>query len=330
METTEPCDPRLAKIAAGNELPESGSVYERITQRVIAALEAGTTPWMRPWATTDAGPRNVVTGHAYRGINVLMLWMTAASRGYTSDRWVTARWLFNEGRDLGVRLRRKPGFAEGPTGQKTTSVVYWGKIKPKDTPESEEPVTGQIFAKTYGVFNLDQLEGVPDEWIEKPVEREDLQRQGPAADYALATGASFIYGGELACYAPIPDNIRLPYLSRYIERLGDGWEAQAHYYGTVFHELTHWTGARHRLAREGIIHPRPAPRIVYAYEELIAEMGAAFLSARFGFDTIQAHANYVDSWLAALRRDNRLIVRAAAAAQRAVEYLDSLQPKEPT
>lgn len=329
---TDSVDSRIAKVAA-IEMPEGGTLYDRITQRVIAALEAGTTPWARPWATKDAGPNNIVTGHYYRGINVLMLWMTAATSGYRSDRWITARWLFNEGKERGMKLKRLPGFEEGMrSGQRTATVIYWGRRKPgaNDTvndAEAEKDRFQGVFAKSYGVFNLDQVEGVPDEWIDEAIEVGSPPMTSAAERFTANLNARIDVGGNYACYSPKLDRIRMPAYGRFLEKQAAGVEAETHYWGTLFHELTHWTGHASRLNREGIVGERN--KRAYAYEELIAEMGSAFASARFGYDAIQAHASYVDHWITALKRDNRLIVRAAAAAQRAVEFMDSLQPKEP-
>ena len=331
--STDPVESRIAKVAAV-DMPESGTLYDRITQRVIAALEAGTTPWARPWATRDGGPNNIVTGHTYQGINVLMLWMEAAIRGYRSDRWITARWLFNEGMKQGMKLRRRPGFEEGQkTGQHTAMVIYWGKRKAKgdDTVsdgEAEKDRFHGVFAKSYGVFNLDQVDGVPDEWIDDAITVGAPPMTSAAERFTANLGARIDVGGNHASYSPQLDRIRMPAYDRFLEKQAAGVEAETHYWGTLFHELTHWTGHASRLNRDGITGERN--RRAYAYEELIAEMGSAFASARFGYDAIQAHASYVDHWISALKRDNRLIVRAAAAAQRAVEFMDNMQPKEPS
>lgn len=309
---------------AGNGM----TIYDKITKTIVACLEQGVRPWIKPWTASAAGPHNIVTKHRYTGINVPLLWATQMLSGYTSDAWVTAHWLFTEGKERGVRLRRKPEAPEkGATGQKAALVVYYGTAKDRKEETAAAPEEGEDrvyrFLKGTNVFNLDQLDGVPDEWIEKITDRTNLEAPALGRIFIERCNADIVIGGSRACYVPLTDRIHMPHYSRFVDKVGMD-KATAAYVSTTFHELVHWTGASSRLKRfDGV----PGHK-EYAYEELIAEMGSAFLSAEFGLDPVIASAAYLDGWLRAFRKDIKVLLKAAGSAQKAVEYLHGLQQKE--
>lgn len=306
------------------------TIFEKITRTICACLEQGVRPWVKPWASRSMGPHNIVTKHNYTGINVPLLWATQMLRGYTSDAWVTAHWLFSEGKEMGVRLRPMKGAAaNGPTGQKAGMVVYYGTAKERREEAAAAPDEDRTyrFLKATNVFNLDQLDNVPDGWLEEITKPEDMQAPELARQFVEACDAEIKIGGDRACYSPLTDSIRIPHYHRFVEKVGIDAATTA-YLGTLFHELTHWTGARHRLGRFTTAPDRT--NADYAYEELIAEMGSAFLSAQFGLDSVVSSAAYLDHWLKVFRKDIKPLMKASADAQKAVEFLRNLQPKDPT
>jgi antirestriction protein ArdC len=275
-------------------------IYSEVTNRIITALEAGTPPWICPWTDHSALPSNLSTGKPYRGINVLMLSIEAMSRSYPDSRWLT----FKQAHELGAHVRK---------GEHGTQIVFWkmrelgeGSETPAETDSDERRVIPML--RSYTVFNATQLEFLPERFALRPTPA--WQPIGEAEQLLYETGAVIRHGGNRAFYAPSEDIIQLPPPAWFNER--------EDYYATALHELTHWTGAPHRLDRPlGRRHGIDA----YAYEELVAEMGAAFLCAHCGLPGRLEHASYVDSWLDALRRDKRLIFVAASAAQKAADYV---------
>ena len=330
---TEPGAPQIAVAPdTGTALPDiqGRDLYQGITNRILAALEQGRIPWARPFPSYGkaAVHGNPVTGSTYTGINTLLCWLSAEVNGFRSSRWVTLRWLFEEGKKKGMALRRLPDAPEGKTGQRTTTVVYYGSIAEKvETEAGEEDVLERRFLKSYRVFNLDQIEGVPDDWIDDIENIPDVDRRRDEVDEFIdATGARVLYRGLTARYRLGPDEIWVPKWVHFLKGQGGNIEpALAQFNGARFHELVHWTGEASRLNRlDGVLGNRAA----YAREELVAEIGAAFLNTRFGFDTILSHASYIGHWVDLLRADKKAIVRAASAASKAVEFLDGFQKKE--
>ncbi len=275
-------------------------IYAQVTNSIIAALEKGTPPWVRPWRDSDAMPSNLVTGKPYRGINVIMLYVEASSCSYTDNRWLT----FRQANDIGVRIRK---------GEHGTQIIFYRMREIKDAKGDVADKTADDkrsipMLKTYTVFNASQLESVPDRFAICPVLT--WQHVEEAEQVIIKTGATICHGGNRAFYRPSDDMIQLPPSSSF--------SAPVDYYATALHELSHWTG-----------HPRRLNRVLtgrreieaYAYEELIAEIGAAFLCAHCGLSARLEHASYISSWLDALRRDKRLIFVAAGAAQKAADFV---------
>jgi len=272
-------------------------IYTEVTNRIIAALEAGTPPWICPWRDGSSLPSNLATGKPYRGINVLMLSIEADMRGYTDSRWVTLR----QANELGAKVRK---------GEHGAQVIFFKMKEVADETESDEEHKRVVpMLRSYAVFNSSQLEFLPEKFELRPSPAA-WQPLGEAEQLLYETGAVIRHGGNRAFYSPSEDLIQLP---------PEAWfETPDDYYAVALHELVHWTGHPRRLCRVlGRRHGIEA----YAYEELVAEMGAAFLCAHVGIPARLEHASYIDSWLDSLRRDKRLIFTAAGAAQKAADYV---------
>ena len=274
-------------------------IYTEVTNRIVAALEQGTPPWVCPWRQGSALPNNLATGKAYRGVNVLILAVEAMSRNFTDNRWLT----FRQANTLGARVRQ---------GEHGTAIVFYRMHEINDTTDGFEELSGEVrkipLLKTYVVFNADQLNGLPDRFVLPPLQ--PWQPLDVAEQLITQTDALICHGGNQAFYRPSSDTIQLPPMSSF-----------AHaddYYATALHELTHWTGHSTRLNRLSV---QRQGVDAYAFEELVAEIGAAFLCAHCGLDGVVEHASYIATWLDALRRDKRLIFVAAGAAQKAADLV---------
>ncbi|MFQ8433162.1 ArdC family protein [Amaricoccus sp. W119] len=272
-----------------------------VTDRIVAAIEAGTPPWRQPWTGTARGavfPYRAC-GEAYRGINVILLWLEAWEKGYASRFWFTYR----QAQALGGQVRK---------GEKSASVIKFGTFEKAGTAE-EDDRRAIPFTKLYAVFNADQIDGLPEVYHRHPEAPRDL---GTEPDRALeaffaATGAVIVSSSDPRAYYDFKaDRIHMPPIRTF--------HAMAGYYATLAHEATHWTGHASRLDRLA----KFADRDAYAFEELVAELGNVMLCARLGLTPdFGQSAAYVESWLSALRNDKRLIFRAAAEAQKAVDFL---------
>ena len=287
------------------------SLYQEITDKIIAELEAGRAPWVQPWGMAAAKaplamPRNASTHRRYSGINVLILWGAVIERGFSTQSWLT----FRQALGLGGNVRK---------GERGTTVVYADRFTPEDERRraeqtGEEP--GAIpFLKRFTVFNTDQCEGLPEE-IAKVAPPPPPGLIEPQAEALIAaTGADFRIGGARAFYSPTHDFVQVPPPQAYFEPIN--------WHRTACHELAHWVGHKSRLARDlsGSYGSK-----AYAREELIAEMAGAFVCASLGIVPTVRHADYLGSWLEVLREDDRAIVRAASAASKAADYLLAFQP----
>ncbi len=274
-------------------------IYTDVTNRIVAALEQGAAPWVCPWRQGSALPNNLATGKAYRGINVLILAIEAMSRNFTDNRWLT----FRQANALGARIRQ---------GEHGTAIVFYRMHEISEAGVVFDAESAEVrripLLKTYFVFNVDQLNGLPDRFVLPPLQ--PWQPLDVAEQLITQTGALICHGGNQAFYRPSSDTIQLPPMTSF-----------AHaddYYATALHELTHWTGHSQRLNR--LLVQRPGVE-AYAFEELVAEIGAAFLCAHCGLNGVVEHASYIETWLNALRRDKRLIFVAAGAAQKAADFV---------
>ncbi len=274
-------------------------VYEEVTNQIVSALEAGTPPWRKPWTGDAAGfsmPKRA-NGEMYKGINVLMLWLMAAERGYTSETWFTYR----QAKEAGGQVRK---------GEKSTTVIYFNTVKSEDKQGEEKTIP---FAKAYRVFNADQIEGLPAEFYQKPTAPRDLgTKADPELDGFFASIGAQIETSDKpqAYFSPSKDIIHMPPIETFHSANG--------FYATLAHEGIHFTGVEKRLGRYG----KYSNKQEYAFEELVAEIGSCMLCAQHGLTPeFDQSAAYIEGWLKALKDDKRLIFKAASAAQKATDYL---------
>lgn len=284
-------------------------IYQTVTDSIIGMLEAGVKPWAPGHNAKACGLPVIPTracGTAYRGINVALLWGAAEMKGYRHHTWMT----FNQAKALGGCVRK---------GEKATPVVYWGTFKAQaDDADEGDDGKARLFAKAYSVFNIEQIDGLPERFFEPATVEPSETRIAKADAWAVATGADIRHGGSQAFYSPKGDFVQVPPFAAYGE--------PERYYSTLCHELTHWSGAKARLDRQ--FGKRFGDK-AYAFEELVAEMGAAFSCARLGIEneTREDHASYLASWLNVLKADKRAIFTAASKAQAACDYLFELVSK---
>ena len=286
-------------------------LYESVTQQIIQALEAGVSPWICPWRGVGAEPRplNATTNRLYRGVNCLLLNLRAMSEGYARNRWLT----FQQALGAGGCVRR---------GERGTTIVFF-KMHEVDsgTSHNEEAAERRVvpLLKAFTVFNVEQVDGLPTDMAANVISPAGWQPVEVAERLLVRSGATLRHGGSKAFYVPDFDLIQMPPRSAF--------ENGSDYYATALHELTHWTGHASRCNRPlGRRHGIDA----YAFEELVAEMGAAFLTDFCGLVGQVQHASYIASWLQALRNDKRLIFTAASQAQRAADFLLACGQVEPT
>jgi antirestriction protein ArdC len=283
--------------------PSRPDLYTRITDQIVAQLEAGVRPWTQPWAASQSVSRPLRhDGAPYQGINVVLLWGEAAARGFQSSTWMT----FRQALALDAHVRK---------GERGSTVVYANKLVRSDTDDAGEETTQRIpFLKAYTVFNVEQIDDLPASYASPPAPVLNIgERIARAEAFCAATGAEVRHGGGCAFYAPEPDFVQMPVFESFRDP-----EA---YYATLGHELMHWTRHPSRLDRD--FGRRRHGDEGYAREELVAELGAAFLCADLGLalEPREDHAAYLASWLEVLRNDKRFIFSAAAHAQRAADFL---------
>lgn len=292
--------------------PNRKDCYTEITTAIIADLEAGIRPWVKPWRSEAGNPCRPLrsTGEHYRGINVLWLWRAADRGGYRSPYWLT----FNQARELGGHVRK---------GEKSSLVVYANLYMKTEDDDAREPEEQRIpFLKAYSVFNADQIENIPEQFSARisPADRNplDVNTTNAVSEFFRNTAATIREDQAQAYYSVLEDAVYMPPLRVF--------EHADRFYSTLAHELTHWTGHPTRVPRK---FPRAGIGLSnYAREELIAELGAAFLCADLGINLTPRpdHADYIGHWLQVLRQDKRAIFQAAALAQKSSDYLHSLQP----
>lgn len=297
------------KTTSTNAATPYKDVYTRVTDRIIADLEHGVRPWMKPWSASNTDGRIIRplrhNGTPYKGINVLLLWGEAIEKGYSSSTWMT----YKQAETLGAHVRK---------GERGSLVVFADRYTKTESNDQGEDVERSIpFMKAYTVFNVEQIEGLPAQYPPTPAPDVALLPLIESAEAFFAgTGAVFRHGGNQAYYVPSADVIQLP--------PPEAFRDAESYAATKAHELTHWTGHKDRMARE---FGKRFGDQAYAFEELVAELGSAFLCADLGVtpETREDHASYLAHWLDVLKSDKRAIFTAAAHAQRAADYLHSLQ-----
>jgi antirestriction protein ArdC len=280
------------------------------TNKILAALKAGTVPWQKTWESNGSSnlPTSLSTGRPYRGVNVFTLWLTGAAAGYASNLWGT----YKQISERGGQVRK---------GEKSTEIVFWKILEKTDSEGKAKKIP---LLRLFHVFNIAQADWADDAklpQVAEPVEGEATDPIAAAeelvAEY-LAKGPSLGHGGGSAFYRPAADHVQMPQLVDFVS-------AEA-YHSTLFHELTHSTGHDSRLKREGIAQGTFGSfgDKVYSNEELIAEMGAAILCSVAGIEqaaTLDNSASYLAHWIKALEGDSNLIIKAASAAQKAVDRI---------
>lgn len=290
---------------------QRANLYEEITSRIIAELEAGRLPWVQPWGSSAvsaplAMPKNAATGRQYSGINVLILWGAVVARGFSCQSWLT----FRQALSLGGNIRR---------GERGTSVVYANRFVPGGEQgrarSAGEEAKSIPFLKRFTVFSTDQCEGLPEELVTAPPPIPEGLILPEVEALIRASGVDLRLGGDRAFYAPDPDYVQVPRPEAYFEPID--------WHRTALHELGHWSGHPSRLGRDltGDFGSKK-----YAREELVAEMCAAFCCASLNISPTVRHADYIGSWLEVLREDSKAIVRAASAASKAADYLLAFRP----
>lgn len=284
--------------------------YHDLVARFVADLERGTRPWNASWKKQGGHFVRPLRANSipYRGMNVLALWCAAEERGFAARHWFT----FNQAKELGASVRK---------GAKAAHVFYYGTLE-RENAQGEEYLAK--FVKTYCVFNAQEVDGLPAHFYPAPapeIAEPPGARIQAAEDFVRRTGATVHHGGHRAFYRHAPaDYIQMP-------NFGDFFAPDA-YYATLLHELTHWSGAAGRVERpKGKRFGDPA----YALEELVAELGAAFLCAdlRVSDTPREDHSSYLASWVEALKAQPSILMSAASAAEKAADYLHARQASVP-
>jgi antirestriction protein ArdC len=284
-------------------LSAKSSVYEAVTAQIVRALEAGAGDFVMPWHGSIIPmtiPKNALTGMPYHGVNIVSLWAQAATKLYHSGYWAS----YEQWRKLGAQVRK---------GERGSLIIFYKKL---DTEPPEDTADAPRFViRASNVFNAAQVEG----W-EHPVTAfvSQVQTDAQIEAFVRATKAEVRQGGHTACYRRAEDYICIPPPHAFTGTpTSSPTEA---YYAVLLHELTHWSGAPHRLDR---VQGKRYGDLDYGFEELVAELGAAFMCSAFGIvnEPRPDHAAYIAHWLHILGADNRAIFRAASMAQEAVEYL---------
>jgi antirestriction protein ArdC len=266
-------------------------IYDTVTNRIIENLEKGCIPWIKPWHTENTLDKNIKSGNEYNGINRVILGMS----GFQSNVWGS----FKQWKDLGANVKLH---------EKGTQIVFYKPVAGvKVTSEGEEISYNSVFTTSY-VFNAEQVEGI--EIKTRDIEDKPFLNNVDIDNMVSNTGASIRHSGNSAYYRPSEDYINMPIKSDFNDEAG--------YYATLLHELTHWSGAKHRLDRTK---GKRFGDTAYAFEELIAELGSAFLCEKYSVKGDIRHEGYIESWLKALKNDNKMIFKASAYAQKSTDYI---------
>jgi antirestriction protein ArdC len=281
------------------------NLYDEVTARIISELEAGRLPWVQPWGSIAGAspvlPRNALTARAYSGINILLLWAAVVEHGWPSQSWLT----FRQAIESGGSVRK---------GEHGVTIVYADRFTPDAEKERAsrdgDEAKAIPFLKRFTVFNVAQCDDLRPSLAADPAPLPEREIVPVAEALIAASGVDFVVRGDSAFYAPALDIVQVPPQPAFFE--------QVNYYRTCLHELTHATGHPKRLGRKllNLFGSKD-----YAREELVAEMGSAFLCAALGIVPTVRHADYIGSWLEVLREDNRAIFRAASAASKAADWL---------
>ena len=286
-------------------------IYQKITGQIVSELEKGVRPWLQPWNVEHAAGRITRplrgNGIPYKGINVLVLWSAAIEKGYAAPIWMT----FKQATELKASVRK---------GERGSLVVYADKIirTETDSKTGEDSERAIPFLKGYTVFNVEQIDSLPEHYYAKPAPRRDtIERVERAETFLSNTGASVRHGGNKAYYNISQDLVQMPPF--------ESFRDAESYYATRTHEQIHWTRHPSRLDRD--FGRKRFGDEGYAMEELVAELGSAFLSSDLELtpEVREDHVSYIASWIKVLKDDKRAIFTAASHAQRAADYLHGLQ-----
>jgi len=275
-------------------------IYQSVTDTIIAELERGAAPWVKPWRTDSSADCNLISGKPYQGINRLLLGVSSMAHGFHSGTWAS----YKQWSERGYQVQ---------AGQKGTHIVFFKPMASRVNDDGETE-SGYCVIRGYTVFNACQTDA--------PISDAESDAAPFDADAAceetiVRTGAMISHGKDAAFYMPSQDRIQLPDRSAF--------NSPASYYATAFHELSHWTGAKHRLDRDlSGRYGNPA----YAFEELVAEISAAYLCADHRISGELRHAGYIESWLKACRDDKKAIFKAAALAQKATTFINECYSTE--
>lgn len=290
--------PKFSKTKTKTKTKPKPDIYQTVTDSIVSALEAGVKPWVCPWqrvAGMTGIPTNYTTGASYSGMNIMLLWCSASEQGFTDPRWLT----YKQAQAEGAQVRK---------GEKGTMGIFYSMIEKEN---ENGDVENYPMLKTFTLFNAQQIDGLPQSEEVEPAIEADIFDPLPNVEALLKrSGANITERGQAAYFNPQADAIVLPERRLFAHA--------ADFYATGLHELTHWSGAKTRLNREmkGKFDSEG-----YAFEELIAELGSAFLMADLGVVGDVQHENYIASWLKALKNDKRYIFKAASAASKAHRYL---------
>lgn len=280
--------------------------YQIITDAVLELMEKHGKDWTKPWqAQASLGHCNVQSGKPYNGTNIFLLAVSAMKQGFVSNEWGT----FKQWQNKKAKVKK---------GQKGTKIIFFDKIKIEDKDTQEEKLIPML--KGFTVFNADQVEG----YESKPVQpiTETKARHDRSEALISATGADIRFGGDRAFYVPSEDFVQMPILEDF-KGTDTSSDVEA-YYSTMFHELTHWTGAKGRMDRKMI---GKFGSNAYAFEELIAELGAVFVTCQIGINIVPRadHAKYLNGWLEVIKNDKRAMVKAFAQSQKASDFILSFE-----
>lgn len=304
---TQTSAPNTASATSVSPLDPSGSsktkfssiktdIYKTVTDSIISALEAGVKPWSCPWQRVPGMsglPSNYATGAAYSGMNIMLLWSSASEQGFSDSRWMT----YKQAQAVGGQVRK---------GERGTTAIFYSTLEKENDAGEVEYIP---MLKTFIVFNVEQIDSLS--LVAETVSTAEMFEPLPQVENLFqSSGAKIIEKGQNAFFRPSTDEVWLP--ERYL------FSDAANFYATGLHELVHWSGGKGRLNREmkGKFGSED-----YAFEELIAELGSAFLMAELGIVGEVQHESYIASWLKALKNDKRYIFKAASAASKAHSYL---------
>jgi antirestriction protein ArdC len=289
------------------------SVYDAVTAQIVAAIEAGAGICTMPWHSGIVPmtmPINAATGMPYHGVNIVALWAQAATRRYITGYWAS----YHQWRKLGAQVRG---------GERGSLIIFYKKLESDEPDETGGDEVPRFVIRSSHVFNAEQVDG----WeLPQPTRLSQVEKNAQIEAFVQATKADIRHGALVACYRGTLDYIDMPSPAQFVGTMTSS-PTEA-YYAVKLHELIHWSGAPHRINRTFGLRFGDAD---YAFEELVAELGAAFMCSAFGIvnEPRPDHAAYIANWLNILDRDNRAIFKAASFAQEAVEYLRTIAAAQP-